>query len=116
MRNVSLITLLTLLPAAAFAQSDPLALFDGVWASVNPPGPHFVFNKVSLQTREASLPLLGQASIRVSNGENGSNFLVSGEGFSCQYFVAKINNAEMTWDLKGGSSVCFPSAHFKKDP
>lgn len=102
--------------ATANARADALDIFNGVWVSVNPPGPHFIFNKVGLNSREASLPVLGQAAIRVSNGENGSNFLISGEGFSCQYFVGKINNSEMTWELKGGSSVCFPSAHFKKDP
>jgi hypothetical protein len=105
-----------LLTVAAYGQNDPLSIFDGIWVSVNPPGPHVVFNKVGLGTREASLPVVGQASIRVSNGENGSNFLVSGEGFSCQYFVGKVNNREMTWELKGGSSTCFPSADFKKDP
>jgi hypothetical protein len=100
----------------ASAQADSLDIFNGIWVSVNPPGPHVIFNKVGLNTREASLPVVGQAAIRVSGGENGSNFLVSGEGFSCQYFVGKINDREMTWELKGGSSVCFPSAHFKKDP
>jgi len=97
------------------AQNDPLGRLDGIWVSVNPPGPHVTFYRVGLGTREVSLPI-GQASIRVSDGTAGSNLLVSGEGFSCYYFVGFITNREMTWQLKQGSSVCATSAHYKKDP
>jgi hypothetical protein len=95
--------------------SDPLAQLDGIWVSVNPPGPHIYFNRVGLGTREASLSM-GQASLRVSDGEAGSNLKVSGEGFTCLYFVGFISSREMTWELKKGDSICISSAHYKKDP
>lgn len=94
-----------------FAVEDALNVFDGVWVSVTPPGPHVVFNRIGLQTREASLPSLGQASITTSNGENGSNYRVSGEGFSCLYLILTTNQrSKMVWDLKSGQSVCMKSA------
>src|SRR5262249_346872 len=97
-------------------QHDPLAIFDGIWPSVNPPGPHFYFNKTSLNAREASLPF-GQAQIRVSDGRDGSNFKVSGTAFDCYYFVSKISEKDMVWEWKSGSSpVCPKSARFLKDP
>jgi len=63
-----------------------------------------------------NLQTLGAASIRVSDGKSGSNLKVSGDGFDCYYFFGMITAREMTWDLKSGSSVCPPSAHYKKDP
>jgi len=100
----------------SFAQQrDPLALFDGVWVAVNPPGPQVTFNKLGLGTKTASLQM-GQATIRVSDGRSGSTLRVSGEGFDCFYLVSPINPKEMVWQLKEGSSVCLPSAHYKKDP
>ena len=101
--------------ASAHAQ-DPLAAFDGIWVSVNPPGPQVVFNRVGGGVRQANLQTLGAASIRVSDGKSGSNLKVSGDGFDCYYFFGMITAREMTWDLKSGSSVCPPSAHYKKDP
>ena len=95
---------------------DLLANLDGIWVSVNPPGPHIYFNKVGLGQREASLPIMGQASLRVSDGTAGSNLKVSGLGFNCYYFVGFINSREMTWQLVQGDSTCTPSAHYKKDP
>jgi hypothetical protein len=90
---------------------DPLQVFDGVWVSITPPGPHVVFNRIGGQTRLASLPILGQATITASNGENGSNFKVSGEGFSCFYLVLTTNQrSRMVWELKSGQSVCMQSA------
>jgi hypothetical protein len=110
-----------LLIGGAHAQGDPLAIFNGIWVSVKPPGPQVIFDKVGLNTREASLPNFGQASIRVSNGENGSNFLVSGEGFSsgsgfsCFYLILTTNQrTQMVWELKSGPSVCFASAVFER--
>ncbi len=99
----------------AFAQYDPLRNLDGIWVSVNPPGPHIYFNRVGLGTREASLSI-GQASLRVSDGTAGSNLLVSGAGFTCYYFLGYVNSREMTWELKQGDSMSIPSAHYKKDP
>ena len=94
-------------------QGDPLALLDGVWVSVNPPGPQVIFNQLGLGQRAASLPM-GQAAIRVSDGRSGSTLRVSGEGFDCFYVVSPISQREMVWQLKEGSSVCLPSAHYKK--
>src|SRR4051794_24050273 len=82
-------------------QANPLDYFNGIWASVNPPGPHVNFLRVGLGTREADLPVLGHAAMRVSNGEYGSNLKVSGDGFDCYYFFAQITAREMTWELKG---------------
>lgn len=96
-------------------QGDPLALLDGVWVSVNPPGPQVIFNRLGLGQRAASLPM-GQAAIRVSDGRSGSTLRVSGEGFDCFYLVSPINRREMVWQLKEGNPVCLPSAHYKKDP
>src|ERR1700730_10553018 len=48
-------------------------------------------NAAGISTREASLPTLGQASIRLSDGNMGSNVKISGEGFDCYYYVFKIN-------------------------
>ena len=96
-------------------QGDSLGLLDGVWVSVNPPGPQVIFNKLGLGQRAASLPM-GQAAIRVSDGRSGSTLRVSGEGFDCFYLVSPINRGEMVWQLKEGSPVCLPSAHYKKYP
>jgi hypothetical protein len=97
------------------AQEDPLDFLDGLWVSVSPPGPHIVFTKGSLGTREASLPTLGQASIRVSQGEQGSNMRVSGPGFDCYYYVTPLESRnKMVWESKGGSSVCVATALFEK--
>jgi hypothetical protein len=110
-----LIALATLSIQTKAQNSDPLSNLDGIWASVNPPGPHVTFNRVGLGQREASLSI-GQASLRVSNGESGSNLKVSGENFECFYFVGFVSAREMTWQLKQGSSVCPQSSHYKKDP
>jgi hypothetical protein len=107
---------LLLAAAPAHSQQDPLRIFDGIWVSVNPPGPHVTFNKVGGGVREASLPTIGQATIRVSDGQSGSNLRVSGEGFDCFYFFGQIDPREMTWEFKSGSAVCPPSWHLKKDP
>mgnify|MGYP006277452969 FL=1 len=113
----ALITSMVLFSAAGSASAqDLLANLDGIWVSVNPPGPHIYFNKVGLGQREASLPIMGQASLRVSDGTAGSNLKVSGLGFNCYYFVGFINSREMTWQLVQGDSTCTPSAHYKKDP
>lgn len=96
-------------------QGDSLALLDGVWVAVNPPGPQVIFNKLGLGQRAASLPM-GQAAIRVSDGRSGSTLRVSGEGFDCFYLVSPISRTEMVWQLKEGNPVCLPSAHYKKDP
>jgi len=111
------ITIMALFTAVGSASAqDLLANLDGIWVSVNPPGPHIYFNKVGLGQREASLPIMGQASLRVSDGTAGSNLKVSGLGFNCYYFVGFINSREMTWQLVQGDSTCTPSAHYKKDP
>jgi len=97
----------------AFSQTDPLLKFEGVWISVNPPGPHVTFHEVGLGQRGASLPM-GQAILTVSNGEDASNLRVSGEGFNCFYFVGFINSEEMVWQLKRGTPLCMPNAQYKK--
>jgi hypothetical protein len=98
----------------ALSQTDFLSYFDGLWASVSPPGPIVLFYQTGFGTRGASLPVLGQASVRLSNGEYGSNLKVSGEGFDCYYFVARISSREMIWEIKGGRAVCPSSAHYVK--
>ncbi|MGJ4971108.1 MULTISPECIES: hypothetical protein [unclassified Bradyrhizobium] len=93
---------------------DALQMFDGVWVSISPPGPHIVFNKIG-QTREASLPNLGQASITSSRGESGSNYQIAGAGFTCYYLILTTNaQAKMVWELKSGSSPCFANAVFER--
>ena len=103
------------IPAAAQNAELP-ALFNGIWASVNPPGPHVTFTRTALHTVDASLPVLGQSQLRVSNGEGGSNLRASGEGFNCFYFVSSISQRRMVWDWRAGDAVCPPSMTFEKDP
>ena len=101
--------------APAASLDDSLQIFDGVWVSVFPPGPHIVFNRIGGQTREASLPTLGQAAVASSRGESGSNFEISGAGFSCFYLIlTTAQRSRMIWELKSGPSVCFPSAVFER--
>jgi hypothetical protein len=100
---------------AAESSDDPLQMFDGVWVSIFPPGPHIVFNRIGSQSREASLPMLGQAAVTSSRGESGSNFQISGSGFSCFYLILTAGQrSKMIWELKSGDSVCFPSAVFER--
>ena len=105
----------TLTTTVLAQQGDSLGLLDGVWVSVNPPGPQIIFNRLGLGTRAASLPM-GQATVRVSDGRSGSTLRVSGEGFDCFYLVSPINRAKMVWQLKEGSPVCLPSMALDKDP
>jgi hypothetical protein len=100
------------LPAITYAQAQEIALgdFDGIWASVNPPGPHVIFTETSAGV-EASLPF-GQALITRSEGDGGSNFRISGEGFSCSYYILMRRNDKMVWELKAGDSVCPPNAEY----
>lgn len=108
-----MIGLVCCLVAGVHGQTDPIQIFDGVWVSVTPPGPHVVFNTIALGQREASLPNLGQARINLSNGEDGSNFRISGPGFNCFYLILTTNQRKrMVWDLKSGSDACFKSAAF----
>jgi hypothetical protein len=100
---------------SARGQEDPLQVLDGVWVSISPPGPHIIFNRVATGSREVSLPTLGQASITVSSGQSGSNFQISGAGFTCYYLVLFTNNRRrMVWESKAGDSVCFASAVFER--
>jgi hypothetical protein len=102
--------------AAPAVSGDELADFDGVWVTVAPrPGPHFTFTRI-VGGREASLPLLGQSRITLSDGRDGSNIKVSGQGFDCYYFYGRITARKMTWDLRSGSSDCPTSLVLEKDP
>jgi hypothetical protein len=97
------------------AEQDALGFMDGVWVSISPPGPHIVVTKVALGTREASLPNLGQASIHMSNGEQGSNMQLSGSGFECYYYVISLEaRTRMVWESKGGSSSCPPTTLYER--
>ncbi len=108
---------LVFLPAMqAKAQQELPPMFNGIWASVNPPGPHVTFTRTGLHTVDASLPVLGQSQLRVSNGEGGSNLKASGQGFDCYYFYSPINPRKMVWDWRSGDSTCPPSMAFEKDP
>jgi len=115
-RTYLLVTaLLFSLASAAAQQADGFDFLDGVWVATSPPGPHIVFTKVALGVREVSLPTIGQASVRPSNGEQGSNVKVSGAGFDCFYYVTPLaSRRAMVWELKGGSSVCMPNSAFEK--
>jgi hypothetical protein len=106
-----------LLGAPAQSQQGALpSMFSGIWASVNPPGPHVTFTRTALRTVDASLPVLGQTQLRVSNGEGGSNLRASGEGFNCFYFYSPIDPRNMVWEWKSGDGVCPRSMTFAKDP
>jgi hypothetical protein len=107
------IVFLLLNASPASTQQDSLRIFDGTWVSVNPPGPQVTFNRVG-GSRQASLPVLGPATITASDGKDGSNLKVSGEGFDCYYLFVPIGQREMTWNLKSGSPACPTSADFKK--
>lgn len=113
-KTAAVIIFLLLIASSASAQQDGLKLLDGTWVSQNRGGPHVIFNRGSGGVRHASLPNLGLATIRPSNGEEGSNLKVSGPGFDCYYLFSKIGPREMIWDLKSGSTVCPQSDHFKK--
>ena len=96
-------------------QPDVLSIFDGVWVSISPPGPHIVFNRISLNSREVSLPNIGQASVGLSDGRGGSNFRMSGSGFDCFYSIlGTSNNQKLVWELKVGDKVCPESAVYEK--
>jgi YARHG domain len=96
-------------------ESDTMQIFDGVWVSITPPGPHVIFNKIGFSQREASLPTLGQATINPSNGEDGSNFRISGPGFTCYYLILTAEaRRKMVWELKSGQDVCLASAVFEQ--
>jgi hypothetical protein len=96
---------------------DPLAMFEGRWVMVNPPGPYVIFTRAGLGTIDAGFPApLGQATVRRSDGESGSNLRISGRGYNCFYQVSPINSREMVWQKVGGQDICWRSAHFKKDP
>lgn len=114
MRRKILALVGSLLSAAvpAHTQNDPLAILDGTWASVNPPGVHITFSRVGIDgRREASLPFLGRASVTVSSGEHGSHLKVSGQGFDCYYWIGPMigNENKMSWELKGGKPLCLES-------
>jgi len=99
--------------AICLAQSDPLTKFDGTWIAVNPPGPQVTFYRGALGQREASLPM-GQAALRLSDGDSGSNMRLSGAGFNCFYLVGFTTPGEMVWELKRGESVCGQSVAYRK--
>jgi hypothetical protein len=113
-RNVFVTTFLLLVASLPASGQDPLNIFDGMWVSVNPPGTQIIFNRVGGGSRQVSLPLLGLATIGVSDGKDGSNLKVSGPGFDRYYLFAPIGPREMTWDLKSGSAVCPRSGISKK--
>ena len=114
LRVLPLVAVLLAIVMPAHAQRDPLAMLEGVWISVNPPGERVIFNRVGLGQRVATLPLLGPASIRVSDGREESELKVSGAGFNCYYAFTKIDAYEMVWGLRAGSDLCPRSAWFKR--
>lgn len=102
----------------AIAQQDNLKFLDGIWFPVNPPGGQIVFTRINGGMRQASLPVLGGATVSISDGRDNSNLKVSGLGFDCYYFYGMIGNQrrEMQWVLKSGPPSCMPTAYFKMDP
>jgi hypothetical protein len=97
-------------PTMSIQGDDILARFSGAWVPTSPPGPQIFFNQTALSARVVNLPNLGQAIIKTSNGENGSNFQMSGQGFNCYYMVIFLRgNLRMVWDLKSGDAVCMTS-------
>jgi hypothetical protein len=96
----------------AYGQQGALSNFVGSWGSLNPPGPYVIFTSTSFSTVVASLPKLGTAVITTSNGEGGSNYRISGEGFVCYYFILVAPTQKLVWDLKAGDSVCPPNAYY----
>jgi len=100
------------LAASAVAQVDPLAIYEGSW--INSAQSIVIFSKVS-GGRMVGLPT-GQAMLRSSNGEGGSNIRMSGEGFDCFYLASPIDAKTIGWELKNGSSVCPPSTRLQKLP
>lgn len=109
--TVMALYILTVAPARS---EDPLAIFDGVWASINPPGTSIVFNQIAGGLRQANLPILGAATMTISDGRDNSNLKVSGAGFDCYYLFAPLGAAEMTWTRKSGDAACPATARFKK--
>jgi len=94
---------------------DPLSAFEGTWVSVNPPVFYLIFNKVALGIRQVSLPNIGQANIRLSDGSQGSNFQISAINLNCYYFVTFTNNRQkMIMELKAGESLCLQSSILEK--
>jgi pimeloyl-ACP methyl ester carboxylesterase len=94
-------------------RNDPLDIFAGIWVSVEPAGEILSFARGGLGW-EVSLSI-GAAAVRVSDGRYGSNLALSGQTFSCYYFVSIISPLDMTWLFSGGDGVCLPSMHLKKD-
>lgn len=98
----------------ARAEQDPLQVFDGVWATTTPPFLHFIFNQISGNAREVSLPF-GQAIITQSDGRSGSNFKLSSSNIvgDCFYLIL-FDQFKMHWELKEGPAQCPSSARFDK--
>ena len=91
--------------------NDPLTAFEGAWASVSPPVFYLIFTKVSLGARQVSLPNIGQANIRLSDGAHGSNFQISAPNLNCYYFVSFTSNRQkMIMELKAGDNLCLQSS------
>src|ERR1700748_873108 len=86
------------------AQQDQLKFLDGIWFPTNPPGGQIVFTKIAGGMRQASLPVLGGATVSISDGRDNSNLKVSGQGFDCYYFYGLLSRdgRKMQWVLKSG--------------
>jgi hypothetical protein len=93
-------------PPSQSVERDPLKVFDGIWVSTNPPGQRVMFTSTGFGDREVSLPQLGQAVIRVSDGQSGSNIRLAGPGFDCYYYVSQISARKLVWEFKAGSAIC----------
>src|SRR5262245_9261571 len=94
--------------------ADSLDFVKGSWVSINPPGPHVNFSQLAGGQREATLPILGQAVVSLSDGRSASNIRVTGTGFECFYLFTPLPPDRMVWDLKAGSAVCPTSAYFER--
>ena len=113
-REFFLALILSLISALANAQ-DTLQTLDGVWTAVSPPGSQIVFNAIAGGLRQANLPVLGSATVTVSDGRDSSNLKVSGQGFDCYYLFSPISASdEMTWTYEAAPLLARPRRISKK--
>ena len=73
-----LILLITYIRLAPGKTEDLLDIFDGAWVSVLPPGPQLIFTTIPGNLREVSLPVLGTATLGISDGKDASNLKYRG--------------------------------------
>jgi hypothetical protein len=102
----------TLVAVPAHALDPALS---GTWAVVSPPSQDMLGARLrfSNRTKNSVFVQINQMSgtLRESDGNAGSNYVVRTEAFDCYYLVSILTEREeMTWQLvRSGGSNCVPT-------